>query len=224
MRQIHDPAQVRRAIEAYGLETLFSQDLAAMGELYQFEKKEYLMCQGAIAARLYLLLSGSVKVFQYTVSGKTHCQQYFNSLEILGETDALWGIPCVGNVVALTDCLCLGISLERYGAALRSDLTFLRHVAQVLARRLAAKSEHTLLEPLELRLAAFMLRVRRGDRFELSMQETAKMLDSSYRHLQRVIYAMCRMHLLAKTDYGYQILNLEALEALARGQWTLGKS
>lgn len=39
MRQIHDPAQVRRAIEAYGLETLFSQDLAAMGELYQFEKR-----------------------------------------------------------------------------------------------------------------------------------------------------------------------------------------
>lgn len=224
MRQIHDPARVRQAIDAYGLQALFSQDLAAIGELFQFDKQEYLMHQGMAAARLYLLLSGSVKVFQYTVNGKTHCQQYFNSLEILGETDALWGTPCVGNVVAFTDCLCLGISLETYGPALLQDLTFMRHVAQVLARRLASKSEHTLLEPLELRLAAFMLRVRRGDRFELSMQETAKMLDSSYRHMQRVIYAMCRMHLLAKADYGYQILNLEALEALARGQWTLSKS
>lgn len=224
MRQIHDPAQVRQAIAAYHLQALFSRDLTAMGELFQFEKGEYLMHQGLVAVRLYLLLSGSVQVFQYTVSGRTHCQQYFNSLEILGETDALWGAPCVGNVVALTDCLCLGISLETYGPALRDDLPFLRHVAQVLAQRLASKSENTLLEPLELRLAAFMLRARRGNRFELTMQETAKMLDSSYRHLQRVIYAMCRLHLLAKAGYGYEILNLEALEALARGEWTLGKS
>lgn len=221
MERLDDSKLLNRLVRENDLQNLFQSNVTAMSELFRFRKGEFLMRQGMSANYLYFLLSGKAEVYQYTVSDRVHCQEYFNSLECIGEIDVLWDKPAISNVVTLSECLCLGISLIKYRETLQNDLLFIRHVAITLANRLDNKRYNTLLDPLETRLASFILRVKTGDTFNFSLKECAEILDSSYRHLLRVMYALCESNILQKTDRGYQIKDPEALAMLSRAELTL---
>lgn len=216
MKRISDAHRLAAVLEQNDLQSLFSAPLLPMAELLVFEKGEYLYRQGERTDDLYVLVSGRAEVYAYIRDDLAHCQQYFCSCDLIGEADVLWGEPPVSNVLALSRCTCVGISLARWRDTLLADPVFLRAAARALARLLREKSAHTRLLPLEARLSAYILTASNGDVFAMNLKETAELLDASYRHLLRVMAGLCGQGALERVGRGrYRIAGRGLLRALA---------
>ncbi len=216
MKKINNPILFESIIHTHHLQDCLSAPLADIAELYTFEKGEYLLQQNIYSDTLYFLISGRVEVFSFIGNDRTHCQQYFCNCEILGEADLLWGEPAISYVLTLDDCYCVGISLSHHKEALLNDTVFLNYIGKVLASRLKDKTtERNRLLKLETRLASYILSCQKDNQFEICLKETADLLDSSYRHLLRIMASFCQNGYLKKTGRGkYCIADPEALRKL----------
>lgn len=216
MKKINDEKLLNALVEVNHLQELFSVPFLPMAELFIFDKGEYLFSQNMPSDYLYFLVSGRVEVFAYIGENRIHCQQYFCSCEIIGETDILWGEPSISYVLALSSCKCIGISLPRYREILLNDIAFLRHVARALSNRLKDKTtDRNRLISLESRLAAYIFDFSNGGIFTANLKETAELLDSSYRHLLRSMSSMCDKGTLKKLGRScYRIEDMNTLIAL----------
>ena len=54
--------------------------------------------------------------------------------------------------------------------------------------------------------------------FSFKISTCAELLDTSYRHLFRVINKLCAANILQKTKKGYLILDRQALDQLSQGK------
>ncbi|MEE0434780.1 MAG: cyclic nucleotide-binding domain-containing protein [Peptococcaceae bacterium] len=208
----------RKLIEKNGLDQITNLDMVAISELHEFEKKEYLIRLEVPSQYLYFLVEGEVTVTHDSFD-KTICVNYNQPLSWLGEAASLWRQQPNCNVQALTPCTCVAIDLWKYREALINDLLFLQNTCQLLSLRLndSTKALTDLLEPLEIRLAKFILRYASEDVFALQLTNCAFILNASYRHLLRIMKEFCRKGFLHKQKNIYLIKNRSALEAYAAG-------
>ena len=131
---------------------------------------------------------------------------------MLGEAASLWGKPPLANVKALCDCVCIAVSLRLYRQTLMNDLRFLQHVCYTLACRMNNEGQIcALVEPLEMRLAKFILQYSIDNIFTFQLNDCADILNTSYRHLLRVLKKFCSDQILSKTRNGYLIMNRSLL-------------
>ena len=131
---------------------------------------------------------------------------------MLGEAASLWGKPPLANVKALCDCVCIAVSLRLYRQTLMNDLRFLQHVCYTLACRMNNEGQIcALVEPLEMRLAKFILQYSTDNIFTFQLNDCADILNTSYRHLLRVLKKFCSDQILSKTRNGYLITDRKLL-------------
>ena len=67
-----------------GISKLFSQDITNLLELFSLNKGDFLINEGECSDYLYFLVSGKLKVFSHSTSGKIMSITLFNSFEIVG--------------------------------------------------------------------------------------------------------------------------------------------
>ena len=213
MKKINNLQQLQSLIQTNNLQDLFSAPLLPMAELFYFDKDEYITRQHVKTDYIYFIVKGHAKVFAYLDNDQTHCQQYFRSCEIIGETDLLWDEPPISYVLSLSECLCIGICLSKYRKKLLDDTTFLRYTSKVLASRLKDKTTtRNRLISLETRLINHILAFQENGMFCMNLKESAELLDSSYRHLLRIMAFLCEKGTLKRLSRGkYEIVDMQAL-------------
>lgn len=200
-----------------GISELFSQDITNLLELFSLNKGDFLINEGECSDYLYFLVSGKLKVFSHSTSGKIMSITLFNSFEIVGETCSLWNKPPTASVQATSKAYCIGISMK-YRDLLLNDVIFLRYICQNLGERLSYMNNTTcinLYESLESRLASFILKTEKDGIFSYNLTECAELLCTSYRHLLRIINLFCSTNKLVKNGKFYKIIDRSYLEKVS---------
>ncbi|WP_297994842.1 cyclic nucleotide-binding domain-containing protein [uncultured Clostridium sp.] len=217
MINVKNKGLLNKYINNTGISKLFSQDMSNLLELFSLNKGDFLINEGECSDYLYFLVSGKLKVFSHSTSGKIMSLNLFNSFEIIGETGSLWNNPPTASVQASSKAYCIGISMKHRDILL-NDVIFLRYICKNLGERLSYMNNTTcinLYEPLENRLASFILKTEENGVFSYNLTECAELLCASYRHLLRVINLFCSTNKLIKEGKSYKILDRDYLESIS---------
>ena len=222
MKRLNQPSLLADYVRKCRMQQVFSFDVSSIVELFSFWRGEFLVEIGVPSEYIYFLTSGEILVYTYTVSERLHSRDYYHGLSpVIGEVSILWGKPPSSTVQSLTKGTCVGISVSQHGAKLLNDNCFLRYVCQTMSERLYTSGFMTSLDPVEVRLAAFIIANSNNDLFSFKLSTCADLLDTSYRHLFRVISKLSSVGILKKAENGYQILNNDALLQLSQGKLEL---
>ena len=138
--------------------------------------------------------------YVYTATNKIHCESYFHGVSLLGVAATLWDEGPINSVRALTECIFIAIPANLYRDALLNDNKFLRFAVRTLVTHVRKSAAH--FDPLENRLASFILMVQRGGLFRYNLTQCADIMETSYRHLMRTLSTLCAMGILQKGEKG----------------------
>lgn len=212
MRKLHSPEQLEKYIMEYKLQSLMNASISQIAELQEFKKGEFLIRSDVPSRYLYFLVKGET-IVTCTTNDRTLCIDYMRPLAWVGEAASLWNTPPSCEVQALEECICIAIDLTVHRNTLSSDLLFLQNTCQLLACKLNAIdfSPRTLLEPLSMRLAKFILCYSSQEIFTFRLTNCALILNTSYRHLLRMIKKFCQEGILERKTHGYLIKNKNRL-------------
>lgn len=214
MQKVNSKSILNKYISETGISELFSKNITDTLELFSFDKSEFLINEGEPSDYLYFLVSGKIKVFSHSSSGKVLFLSTLQGFEVLGETCSLWQETPTASVQSTTNVYCLGISMIKYREILLNDIQFLRYISMNLGKRLSSANNNaciTIFDSLESRLASFILKTSSNNIFCYNLTECAELLCTSYRHLLRVINLFCNTKKLKKTGKCYEILDKDYL-------------
>lgn len=210
MERIENTSLFNKFLLESNILELFSNDMTSKMDFFSFKKGDILINEGECSDYLFFLVSGKMKVYSHSSSGKVMFVSHFNSLQILGEARSLWNKAPTASVKATTDGYCIGISLIRHRETLLNDVKFLRYTCMSLAERLSDMNSNTcitMFDSLESRLASFILKTSKDNIFHYNLTECAELLCTSYRHLLRVLNTFCNNNKLDKRGKYYKILD-----------------
>lgn len=192
------------------------------------EAGELIYAAGDEAGRLYVVLSGKVKVVRHTLAGQDVVLDllgpgdFFGTLSILGE-DAY-----PDTAYAQTGCCVISIEAADFRAVMQRYPPVALAVLEIVQKRLHAA--HDLIrqlsaEPVEARIAAALLRLAgrmgrvQGDRIliqtPLSRQDLADMVGTTLETASRVISQFRKAGLIESGRQWIAIRDREKLETLA---------
>ena len=219
LKKIVDTEKLRSYIRKYKLQDYMETDLFQISELCSFEKGEYLIHAGTPSDHLFFLVKGEAIFFSYSNGEKNTCVSYLKAATLIGEASSLWDLPPSLNVRAMTPCVCVSVSLLLHREALLSDNTFLRKVGELMSLRLRndTRVASSLLEPMHIRLARFILEQSPDNIFSCQLTICAAVVNTSYRHLLRTIKEFCSLGILKKARRGYLVTDRDALERMIEG-------
>ena len=217
MKKIQDAEQLSAYIELHHLQEYMDSDLLKMASLHYFEKEEHLIHAGTASDYLYFLVEGTVMVYSYSSDTQNICIDHAKPATPIGEASSLWGLLPKSSVKAVSNCICLSIPLNKYRTQLQQDVRFLQNICQLLSYRLNSgiNLANSLTEPVETRLAKFILTNHEDDRFSFRLTTCASILNVSYRHLLRTITNFREANIIEKKKNYYLIHDFGALEDLA---------
>ena len=220
MKFITDITKKTELIKKYQLQQYMSLDIENISVLLSFERNEYLVHAGTPSTYLYFVIKGKLSCFSYTSSEKINCVAFSQKSTLIGEASSLFGdVPTV-SVKALSDVLCVAVCLDEHRESLLNDLTFIRNICHQLARKINNEGRYstTLLDPLEVRLSQFILLNSCEGFFTIQLTDCADALNSSYRHLLRIIKELCELNILTKKHNCYYIEDIIRLKKIASGE------
>ncbi|GCF92629.1 transcriptional regulator [Enterococcus florum] len=217
MKKIRDTQRLAAYVELHDLQNYMDADILTMGSLQSFEKEEHLIQTGTISDFLYFLVEGSVMVYSYPSDTQNICIDFATPATPLGEASSLWELLPKSSVKAVTDSICIAIPLRQYRDTLQQDVRFLQNICQLLSTRLNSgiNLANSLTEPVETRLAKFILAHHESGKFSTRLTTCASILNVSYRHLLRTITNFRDAQILEKQKNYYVIRDVKALEELA---------
>lgn len=178
---------------------------------------------------LLFLVEGRARVFTSAANGRQLLLCFYEPLQVLGDLEIMEGSSAATtNVEAVTPCWCLAAPREYVTRRLASDNEFVRGLSAVLARKLdrvIRNSALNLLHPVEERLASFIaasaVATPGGPVFRANITHVAEQLGTSFRHVHRLLSALCAEGLLEKTAEGYVVVRPVDLNARGGGAYVL---
>lgn len=226
MKKIQDAEQLSAYVEMHHLQDYMDSDILAMASLQYFEKEEHLIRTGTTSDFLYFLVDGTVMVYSYSSDTQNICIDHAKPATPLGEASSLWGLLPKSSVKAVSNCICVSIPLNQYREQLQQDVRFLQNICQLLSYRLNSgiNLANSLTEPVETRLAKFILTNHENEKFSFRLTTCASILNVSYRHLLRTITNFRDANILEKKKNYYLIHDFDALNDLAENLCSPAKS
>lgn len=217
MKRIFDKDRLTSYIETYDLQSYMETDLLPIAALYSFDKEEHLIEIDHSSDYLYFLVEGTAMIYSYSSDTQNICIDYTNPPTLLGEASSLWGMAPKSNVKAITPCICVAVSLKDYRPVLQNDTIFLQNICQILSFRLnsGVSLANSLTEPVETRLAKFIIENETDRTFSYQLTTCAVLLNVSYRHLLRTITSFKEANILEKQKNQYKIIDYTALKELS---------
>jgi len=204
------------------------QRLAAVAQVETFAPGETLFFEGDASLSFYTLVSGRVKVFKTTLSGKDIILGLFTAGDPVGSVAVYREQPYPASAVALEETVAIRISrdalftlLEEHPSVARGLLLGLTHRLIELVNRVGELTGARV-EP---RLARLLLRLaeqigRPGGEgtfipLPLSRQELADMTGTTIETCIRVMSRWDKEDTVRTTREGFLVLDRETLETLA---------
>lgn len=217
MKKVSDDTLLKKYIDTFDLQSYLDNDLFPISNLFSFDKNEHLIRLETPSDYLYFLVEGTVRVYSYSSDTQNIVISRSQPVAILGEASSLWNLLPKGNVKAETNCLCVGISLKQHRDLIQNDVRFLQNICQILSYRLNSgiTLATSLTEPVETRLARFILENSVDHRFSFQLTTCAAILNVSYRHLLRTINNFKAEGIIEKEKNYYKITDKKALNLLS---------
>lgn len=218
MKEIRDQALLNQYLQLHHLHSVFGAHLRPHLALYAFDRGERICAQGQVAHTLYVLVQGKIKVHTSSAEGRTLVLLSFKQpLEVIGEIEYFQEIETLNTVEAVTPVWMIGIRyevLDQYG---RNHLPLLQFLLEILTRKFVRKTSslsHNLMQPVEVRLASYLLSICPDESDAASLADAANMIGTSYRHLNRVVQQLCAEGLIERDKGRIRIKDRERLLAL----------
>lgn len=204
--------------------------VAAVARLKQYEKGELIFAEGDPAHAFIVIVTGRIKVFKSTPSGKEIILEIFGDGDPLGAVAVYEGAPFMASALALEPSQLLSIDhreflrlLEEYPAFVRGLLSGLTIRLAELTRRLAeltgARVEARFAR-LFLKLCEQIGREERNGVFvpmPLSRQELADLTGTTIETAIRIMSRWQKEDVLHTESDGFVVLDRKALDEAAAG-------
>lgn len=215
--QIQDRDLIKKYLDTFQIQDMFHTEIASKANLFTFPKHSYIISAGEPSDFLYILVAGEAKVYSYTNGDRLLYHNYLKPPQLIGEGYSLFSRAPVTSVEAGTTCECIGFSLEKYRSTFLEDNRFLRNVCFTLINRGDHNFSNSLLDPLEVRLASFILNYQNDGLFAFNISQCSQLLNVSYRHLYRIMKLLCEKKILKKGIGVYQIIDADYIGRLSQG-------
>lgn len=217
MHTLDQPQKLKKYIDLYRLNRIFSFDLEKAARLVVYDMDEMIVQTHEKNDNFLILVEGECIAFTLTAEDQIHCERYFRPMDIMGLISVIWGSGAINDIRALTPCLFIAIPMEKYRSVLLDDVKFLRFSVKYLAGHIRENARQ--FEPLQTRLANFILKMENDGLFHQNLTLVANLLGTSYRHLLRTIRLYCENGILEKEKRGYyRILDREKLQLIDAGE------
>lgn len=203
----------------FPLADYFNFDVRPFTTMIQFAAEEPLLSEGQSCEYLFYLIDGRAKLYLSHENGRISLINFLTAPCFIGEMELLGAQSAPNGVTAITPCTCYAIRIASCRERLLHDTRFLRHLCLFLSRKAiqnTANYSSNQSYPLEVRLANFILLSASRQYYRERHTEAAEYLGVSYRHLLYVLADFTKKGLLIKTEQGYYIPDLNALQAINR--------
>ena len=175
--------------------------------------------QGMVLDCLYLLEKGRAKVCVSAQNGKNLIVCFYQSDGILGDAELMTGRrEASATVIALTPLQLVGVPLDRNLDALLGNVRFLNKLGRNLSEKLLRSSDahaDAALRSGRERLCVYIRNNAHNGLFTDVLNDAAQSAGMSYRHLFRVLHALCAEGVLQRTPLGYRVLDPGRLAGIA---------
>ncbi|MBA9085632.1 CRP-like cAMP-binding protein [Fontibacillus solani] len=226
MREIQDQGLMKQYLRAHQIEAVFNELLMQHLALYSFDRGEHICTQGESAQMLYVLVKGKVKIYTTSVEGKSLILSFKTPLEVIGDIEYVRGSDIINTVEAVSLVHMIGVHYHWLEKFSKEYAPFLQFLLGIITQKFYIKSDFlsfNLLYPVEVRLASYLLSVSfdesdslfQGQLYTVSLMDTANLIGTSYRHLNRVIQKFCQDGLVERSKGGIIVKDREGLQQLA---------
>lgn len=211
--------------ERHQLKRFFNQESLKECVIKTYRRGEPICEAGMPISHLQFFVEGRAKTYFLMENGKQLLLTFHEPLQLIGDLEILEEQPVATNTVeAITSCICLAMDHEYVQSVLAKEPQFLKELSLSLSRKLGRvirNSALNQLNPLENRVASYILATAEDGDFYGNMSQIADQLGTSFRHLHRTLQKMCEQGLLEKEQTHYKILSLEDLEEKAAGIYVI---
>lgn len=223
MEKINNRKLLKRYLEKFKIDELFSTPMTEHMELFKYSKGEYICREEEGLDYLLFLVKGKAKVYISLKNGKFILLCFYYPFMVIGDLELVEEKAATSNTQAIDDTYCIAIKISKVRELLLKDAKFMRYVCGSLGNKLERASKNgaiNMLYPLENRLASYIMATRVKDTdnqfvFEGNLMEISELLGTSYRHLLRTLNRLVNDRILEKNEGKYAIKDKESLKKLA---------
>jgi CRP-like cAMP-binding protein len=201
--------------------------LVAAGERASFDEGDIVLSEGDTADRVFVLESGSVRVFHASPDdGLEVVLKVFRAPAIFGEAEALSSGVYVENVQTMERCEILVLPVEALLTVLREHAPTATALLVDVAARLAITAQHEkslAFDPITVRLANYLVDYATWTNPEgeprpllrLTQDDMAAAVGATRRSIGKDVTAWQKERVLAREGPHYRVLDLDALRRFA---------
>ncbi|MGN7765027.1 Crp/Fnr family transcriptional regulator [Paenibacillus sp. 22594] len=227
MQWIADRDQVSALAGQNGLKDIFSSGAISGMELRRYSDGEAICSVGDHLEHLYILVQGRLKIHTLLPNGKSLLVRFARPMSLIGDVELLRQYPVKNEVVSVDESLLLVAGRELVLKEFEQNTALLRFLVGELSHKMYTLGQTTalnLLYPLENRFASYLLSLfadSGGQRVEeirtATLAETADLLGTSYRHLNRIVRRFVEEGIIERRKGSLSVLDQDKLALLANG-------
>jgi CRP-like cAMP-binding protein len=228
MKEIKDRQLVQSYLQVHQIESIFNEDIMPYLSLYHFKQGELILSQGEPSKYLYVLVKGKIKIYTTSAEGKTLILSFKTPIEVIGDIEYVQEIDTINTVEAVSSVYMIGVQHTMLKKFTNDYSPFLQFILNIITEKFYLKTNSmsfNLMYPVEVRLASYLLSVTNDEIVSLSsgqlstnsLTDTANLIGTSYRHLNRIIRQFCSDGLVERSKGYIVIKDREALKTLAGG-------
>ena len=204
MREIRDKERLE---QFYAKQQVHFSKRPPVVKLAEFEKGEILNDPLQPLTQFYILVKGSVSIYDLTESGSIRYISKAATGALLGDMEFSGAGKLSFYIEAAEKVLCLSLPFRENRHVLENDPVFLRFVLRQLAEKLSLSAVMTAFaQTLEERVLFYLKKVQPEHEI-VSVDHALQPMHCSRRQLQRVLKKLCDEGLLVKTGRGRYRLN-----------------
>jgi CRP-like cAMP-binding protein len=226
MKEMKDDKQLQHYLQTYQLHDIFNKQTLENVSLFTFEQGENICRQGQPSTHLYFLVKGKLKIYTSSAEGKTLILSFKKPLNVIGDIEYVQAIETINTVEAVSPVTMIGVPYEILRKHAQEHAPLLQFLLKVITQKFYIKSNSmslNIMYPVEVRLASYLLSVTMDESSSLlksrintsSLTDTANLIGTSYRHLNRVIRKLCGEGLIERKEKLIIIKDRDGLKSLA---------
>lgn len=228
MQSILNPEMLRGLTEQNGLTAMFSPGAIAQMELRRYGGGEAVCSVGDKLEYMFFLVQGKLKIHTLQPNGKSMLVRFARPMSVIGDVELMRQYPVKNEVVSVGNSLLLVAGRKLLLREMESNTALLRFLVGELSHKmytLGQTSAMNVLYPVENRFASYLMSLFSDNtgtqRIEeirtSSLTETADLLGTSYRHLNRVVRRLIDTGIIERRKGRLIVLDEARLAELANG-------
>ncbi len=186
MKAIYNSNQINKIVDQETIQYYFS-NIPESLHILQYESGETISSASTSESLFQILISGTASIFYIRDDGNIYSLAECHGPYIIGESELFFEQDPNVFATANTACTCIAVSIKQDGKQLLNDVTFLRIIANALARKLQVISNlHAVSSSLKERVSNYIAYYCENH-ILCGVEQTAWKLHCSPRQLQRIL-------------------------------------